>query len=302
MRKRRISPVQFCVLLYGTLVCLLTAAHFPYHTDAPIQANDRKELKAFYSEAYDSNPKPEDAAYVTVATEAADRLHVKGAVEQFVQAFHLDDKKVLDVGAGRGYLQDVVSDYVGLDISPTARRFFHKPFVLGSATNLPFKDGEFDAVWTIWVLEHVPNPEQALSEMRRVLKPGGLLYLAPAWFCTPWAAQGYMVRPYRDLGLAGKFIKATIPLQMFSAPFYVYPTRLMRMASAHLNGPARFHYTLLTPNYEQYYQSDSDALNALDPLEAMLWFQSRGDQCVNCGSSLLDELSLQPIAMVIRRN
>jgi SAM-dependent methyltransferase len=301
MRKRRISPVQFCVLLYGALICALTAAHFPYHTDPEIAASDRKELKAFYSEAYDSNPKPEDAAYVTVATEAADRLNVKGAVEQFVQAFHLENKKVLDVGAGRGYLQDIVPNNMGLDISPTARRFFHKPFVLGSATSLPFKDGEFDAIWTIWVLEHVPNPEQALSEMRRVLKPGGLLYLAPAWFCNSWAAQGYLVRPYSDFGPAGKIVKASIPLQMFSTPFYMYPTRLLRMASARVGGPARFHYNLLIPNYDRYYQSDSDALNAMDPLEAMLWFQSRGDRCLNCGSSLLDELALQPIAMVIQR-
>lgn len=302
MRKRRISPVQFCAWLYGTLICVLTAAHFPYHTDAQIDAGDKKELKDFYAEAYDTNPKPEDAAYVTVATEAADRLNVKGAVEQFVQAFHLEHKKVLDVGAGRGYLQDIVPDYVGLDISPTARRFFHKPFVLGSATSLPFRDGEFDAVWTIWVLEHVPNPEQALSEMRRVVKPGGLLYLAPAWFCTRWAAQGYMVRPYSEFGLGGKVVKASIPLQMFSSPFYIYPTRLMRMAGARLAGPTRFHYNLLTPNYDRYYQSDSDALNSMDPLEAMLWFESRGDKCLNCGSSLLDEVSLQPIAMVIRRS
>lgn len=116
-------------------------------------------------------------------------------VTRFVKVHSLENKRILDVGAGRGYLQDVVHDYTGLDISPTVQRFYHKPFVLASATAMPFKDGEFDALWTIWVLEHIPNPESALHEMRRVVKPGGLLLLAPAWFCPTWAAEGYPVRP-----------------------------------------------------------------------------------------------------------
>ena len=99
------------------------------------------------------------------------------------------DKKVLDIGAGRGYLQDVVIDYTGLDISPTAKRFFHKRFVHGSATLMPLNTNEFDGVWTIWVMEHVPNPQAALLEMRRVTKDGGYIFLAPQWDCTPWAGK-----------------------------------------------------------------------------------------------------------------
>jgi SAM-dependent methyltransferase len=42
---------------------------------------------------------------------------------------------------------------------------------------LPFADGEIDALYCISVLEHIPNPEQTLSEISRILKPGGLFIL-----------------------------------------------------------------------------------------------------------------------------
>ncbi len=45
-----------------------------------------------------------------------------------------------------------------------------------SAEQLPFPDNDFDAIVTTLVLCTVPNPALALTEMRRVLKPGGKLY------------------------------------------------------------------------------------------------------------------------------
>lgn len=183
------------VLVALVMAALLALAFFPWATDAPLTAANQAELQKYYATAYQQQnaaTQPEaDSKYVRIAEEAAARLNVKGAVEESARRYSLADKKVLDIGAGRGYLQDVVENYTGLDISPSARRFFHKKFVHASATYMPFPDGEFDAAWTIWVLEHVPNPEAALSEMRRVLKHHGLLLLGPAWDCTPWAAQGY---------------------------------------------------------------------------------------------------------------
>ena len=81
------------------------------------------------------------------------------------------------MGSGRGYLQDLVEDDTGLDLSPSVARRYHKKFVAGSATALPFPDNTFDAIWTVWGLEHIPEPEKTMREMRRVLKPGGLLVL-----------------------------------------------------------------------------------------------------------------------------
>lgn len=48
-------------------------------------------------------------------------------------------------------------------------------FELGDLYNLPFEDGAFDAAFVHAVMEHVTNPVGALAEVRRVLKPGGVI-------------------------------------------------------------------------------------------------------------------------------
>lgn len=88
------------------------------------------------------------------------------------------------------------------------------------------------------MLEYIPEPEKALAEIRRVTKPGGYLFLFPAWNCTPWAADGYSVRPYSDFGWKDKLIKASVPLQE-SWPFvtsYLAPRRLVQGVTAAWSG------------------------------------------------------------------
>lgn len=46
----------------------------------------------------------------------------------------------LKLGAGSGFLRDMVDDYTGFEIASSAGRYFHKPFVHGSVTSLPFDD------------------------------------------------------------------------------------------------------------------------------------------------------------------
>ncbi|MGE0336902.1 MAG: methyltransferase domain-containing protein [Gammaproteobacteria bacterium] len=48
--------------------------------------------------------------------------------------------------------------------------------LVGDAAAIPFADDTFDAVYSLAVLEHVSDPVRVVSEMRRVLKPGGWLY------------------------------------------------------------------------------------------------------------------------------
>ena len=46
------------------------------------------------------------------------------------------------------------------------------------ATQLPFQDGYFDCVYSFGVLHHIPEIDKVISEVRRVLKPGGRLMVA----------------------------------------------------------------------------------------------------------------------------
>jgi ubiquinone/menaquinone biosynthesis C-methylase UbiE len=287
-----IRRLLWCAAGLAAIVLLLVVVDFPYATDAAPSAEETAKTIAFYQREYAaSNDAPDTASadYVKTGEAVASASHVEEKLRQFVHEHGLEDKKVLDIGAGRGFLQDVVGDYTGLDISPTAKRFFRKPFVLGSATALPFQDNHFDAVWSIFVLEHIPAPEQALLEMRRVVKDGGYIYLLPAWSCNSWAANGYQVRPYSDFNLAGKLVKASIPLRDSNSyrALYTTPIRIMRFGVFSLSAsPLAFHYNRLVPNYDKYWQGDSDAVSSMDRYEGLLWFASRGDDCLNGRSPL----------------
>jgi SAM-dependent methyltransferase len=268
---------------------IIAAIHFPYDVDTPLTAKEIEAARKYYTDAYqkpviESHVTSEyETGYIREAEAAAEFFRIEEQVAAFVKRFNLSDRPVLEIGSGRGYLQDVAQNYTGLDISPTVARFYHKKFVLGSATAMPFPDDSFDGVWSIWVFEHVPNPEQAFYEARRVTRDNGVLFLVPAWNCNSWAAEGYEVRPYSDFHLGGKIIKASIPLRS-SGPFRVMslvPTRIVRSLVARF-GPTRLRYRRLSPNYEKYWVPDSDAVNSIDGHEAMLWFLSRGDECLNC--------------------
>jgi ubiquinone/menaquinone biosynthesis C-methylase UbiE len=55
-------------------------------------------------------------------------------------------------------------------------------FQVADIGELPFPEGSFDVVFTSAVLEHLADPDQALGQMRRALKPGGLI----GAICTDW--------------------------------------------------------------------------------------------------------------------
>jgi len=283
---------------YLPLVAVLTLIHFPYQTDSSAAAGGAyKRSASYYEAAYKRNDNRRlGIDYEESARQAALDSDVEGVVRRFVKQYGLAGKRILEVGSGRGYLQDIVPDYTGLDISASVATRYHKPFVAASATAMPFADSSFDGIWTIWVLEHIPEPERALREMRRVLKPGGVLLLAVAWNCTPWAADGFDVRPFSDFNWRGKLVKASIPVR--SSPFFILfyglPTRGIRRLHYQLMGEStRLRFRRLEPNYDVYWESDSDAAVSLDRYETYLWFRARRDECLNCSVEHSHQLELR---------
>lgn len=98
-------------------------------------------------------------------------------------------RDVLDVAAGEGYgsalLAGVARSVVGVEIDPTsvrhARAAYDLPnvrFLEGDATRMSLPDACVDAVVSFETLEHLQDQEAFLAEIRRVLRPGGLLLIS----------------------------------------------------------------------------------------------------------------------------
>jgi len=201
---------------------------------------------------------------------------------RFLDKWELQSRRCLEIGSSKGLFQDVVDDYTGVDIAESLSSFYHKKFIPVLDAHLPFSKDSFDAIFTYAEHEHIPDLETALPEIVRVLKPGGVCLFAPAWHNRSWFAQGYAVRPYSDLPWQGKLIKFSIPFRDFilicwPRIFLRRLTHLLLYAISPRDIPIR--YKKLKANYDQFWQSDSDACNSLDPFDVILWFRSRGIIC-----------------------
>lgn len=86
----------------------------------------------------------------------------------------------LDMDANE--LGDVAAMFAAMSIEGEAPQDATAEVVRGSAYQLPFPDGTFDKIIAAEVLEHLPNDLLAMSELTRVLRPGGYLAVSvPRW-------------------------------------------------------------------------------------------------------------------------
>ncbi|MGB3221275.1 MAG: class I SAM-dependent methyltransferase [Desulforhopalus sp.] len=101
---------------------------------------------------------------------------------RYVETGKIAQGKILDIGCGRQVLPQYLktsTTYVSLDFPETGKKLYHaNPHIFGDASKLPFKDGSFDTVVMLEVLEHLPNPRTALQEACRVLKKNGQIILS----------------------------------------------------------------------------------------------------------------------------
>ncbi|WP_215776530.1 class I SAM-dependent methyltransferase [Paludibacterium sp. B53371] len=115
---------------------------------------------------------------------------------------------LLEVGCGVGAQTEILLrrfpdlritgiDYSQQQLASARARLLENPLAEGrtelmqmDAGHLAFAPASFDAAFLCWVLEHVPEPEQVLSEVRRVLRPGGRVYATEVMNAT------FFVSPY----------------------------------------------------------------------------------------------------------
>ena len=135
-----------------------------------------------------------DPAYVAAQYASEDGLAARKAAYSdvsgldarelaFAAVAELDPKAVLDVGCGEGELaarmtQELEAAVVAVDQSPRMVELTRARDVdarIADVQSLPFPDASFDVVLAAWMLYHVPDLPHALSEISRVLRPGGRL-------------------------------------------------------------------------------------------------------------------------------
>lgn len=104
--------------------------------------------------------------------------------------------RILDVGCGTGANLIMLSKYgdaEGVDVSEDALAFCRERGLdqvrLGAGEELPYEDGTFDLVTAFDVVEHMDDDLAGLSEMQRVLRPGGRVLLFVPTFMFLWGLQ-----------------------------------------------------------------------------------------------------------------
>jgi SAM-dependent methyltransferase len=108
---------------------------------------------------------------------------------------------ILDLGCANGWNMSRFAQYgrrsIGMDMVPerVALALAHGPAFTGSGLDIPSADETYDVVYIQHVLHHIGSVEKALSEARRVLKPGGYLFLIETIEDNPLIRWGRRLYP-----------------------------------------------------------------------------------------------------------
>lgn len=122
--------------------------------------------------------------------------------------------KIVEIGCGQGtdaitacqYLKPG-STYIGIDASKQSIKFareaaedmasklhVHPKFWEGDALALPFDNNSVECIYSMGVLHHIDNTQEALNEVHRALKPGGTCYIFLYRLVSPKILSAYMLR------------------------------------------------------------------------------------------------------------
>jgi SAM-dependent methyltransferase len=254
---------------------------------APSDSDPDTDMKRMYSETYRMVARHNELQNIYRNELRTPQLD---AVEHQIAANRIGpDAKVVEVGCGIGHLHRCHKNWQGFEYADTAvelaKRTYGQDLNISEADgrDLPLEANSVDFLFSYDALEHMPLVERAFAEIERVLKPGGIAYLAPAWNCRPWVVSKLDVRPYDVLSLFEKIGKLLIPLRenVLFRLLCSLPGRMKREALLLLgSGPLPLDYQPLKPNFHlwQTYEraADDDAVVSMDMHAALAYFRSRG--------------------------
>jgi len=229
---------------------------------------------------------PDDGRYGRRGEEIAE--DVAAPVHDFLAAIKRTDV-VAELGPGRGPFHVRANCHIAVDLSLVALAALEDGIrVQADAQALPFRSASIDAMFSVAMLEHIPEPERVLAEIDRCLRPGGRALLYPAWYVRPWTSSGLHLASYRELGARNRLRKLSIPvrnsrLMQFAG---VFPRRALAESRVARGQHIGLSFQRLHPNLEAYVTTDSDAFVSLDPHAVASYFRSRGYTIVGYETAL----------------
>ncbi len=183
---------------------------------------------------------------------------------------------LLDIGCGTGYSSSLIAQtgkaVVGLDLS---HMFLcdggYKDkinLIAADCSKLPFKEESFGFVGACAVIEHIPNLEEALTEMVRVLKPGGSIIIKSPNLLSPFIP----VRALLNLvvGRPGIPVFAETMRQGLRTLLFNTSMSFKKMISSKID------FTVRYPDLTSPEKPDADAANLATQLEIKRFFRRAG--------------------------
>ena len=185
--------------------------------------------------------------YYTVNSEmntASEGFHPAHArIAEFLS--HQGVRTVLDVGCGTGHVASALREltpeiqYTGVDVAQSAvdrATEIKRPgtYLVADTAALPFDDGSFDAVISLYALEHFTEPERSLEEIVRTTRPGGAIAIYSMNYDRPLGTVSSM-----RLGLRGASRLSPVNIAVYAFNRSVHA---LRQVAKHLRYSIDRHY------------------------------------------------------------
>ncbi len=177
----------------------------------------------YYNEYYDLERKH----WWFIAREKIISNYIKKLISE--KHLHFEDLKILNVGCGPGRSSQYLSEFgdvVSLEYDKHCCEFASEKtgleIINGSITELPFADKTFDLVCAFDVIEHVEDDQLAVSEIKRVAKDKGVIFITVPAFMSLWSHHdvvNHHFRRYKKRQIKDLFNKKNDGKEIFSSYF-----------------------------------------------------------------------------------
>jgi len=224
-----------------------------------------KPIEKFYksSEGYTQMLQQHDVEYFSTYIAKIERHMPRG-------------RKILDLGCGTGLSSKLLAAHgynvIGADLS---KKFLDANYlgegvelIAADAANLPLSDSSVDAVTSYCFLEHIPDVPRVLSEMVRVVRPGGTVIVLSPNLLSP-----FLIIKSMGALLRGKIISGAFP-PTFWGHFSALIGSLSVMARKGISLRPTFLYR--TPDLTKPALADADSIYRCNQVDLYRYFSMMG--------------------------